>query len=113
MLPSFARESVTIKRAPYVEQRGTRVRDWSGTITSTTVTGCHVQPLSSSTAWTDLAQSVTTDALLFLPPGTDIQPDDRIEHDGVLYAVQGAPKAWKSPTGAIDHVEAELVRWSL
>ena len=113
MLPSFARDSVTIKRAPYKDSRGTKVRDWDGTVTSTTVAGCEFQPVTSDTAWTDTAQAVTVDARLWLPAGTDIEPDDRIEHDGVLYAIQGAPKAWKSPTGRIDHIEADLRRWEL
>ena len=28
-LPSFCRETVTVLRAPLVDQRGTKVRDWS------------------------------------------------------------------------------------
>ena len=113
MLPSFARDSVTLKRAPYKDQRGTKVRDWAGNVASTEVQGCEFQPVSSDTAWTDPTQAVTADARLWLPAGTDIEPDDRVEHGNDVYAVQGAPKVWRSPTGAVDHIEVDLRRWSL
>lgn len=113
MLPSFAKRTVIIERAPYKDSRGTKVRDWAGTLTKTTVSGCELQPVASDTAWTDTSQAVTIEARLWLPAGTDIQPDDRVEAGGVLYAIQGAPKPWQSPTGAVDHIECDLVRWAL
>lgn len=113
MLPSFARQSVKVVRAPYKDSRGTKVRDWSGTLAKTEVKGCEFQPVTSDTAWTDPAQAVTIDARLWMPAGTDIQPDDRVEVGSDVYAVQGAPKVWQSPTGAVDHIECDLVRWAL
>lgn len=112
MLPSFASRQVTIERAPYIDSRGTQVRDWSQA-SSRTVNGCLVQPVDGSTAWTDPTQAVTVRARLWCPPGTDIQPDDRVIADGIIYAIEGAPMAWQSPTGAIDHIEAALVDWRL
>lgn len=112
MLPSFARQTVTVARAPYIDSRGTQVRDWSAAV-ETAVAGCSVQPNASDTAWTDTSQAVTVRARLWCPPGTDIQAGDRVTVEGVQYAVEGAPMAWQSPTGAIDHIEAALVDWRL
>lgn len=112
MLPSFARKSVTVARAPYVDSRGTRVRDWSQAVEHT-VGGCVLQPVQGATAWTDPTQAVTVRAVLYMPPDADVRPDDRITADGHVYAISGAPMAWQSPTGAIDHIEASLVDWRL
>ena len=114
MLPSFAREAVTVSRAPYKDERGTKVRDWaSESVTHATVRGCSFQPVSSETYWTDVSQAVTVSARLFMPPGTDVQPDDRITVRGTDYAIQGAPEAWESPTGAVSHIVVNLIEWRL
>lgn len=112
MLPSFAAETAVIKRAPYIDRRGTQVRDWRNP-TERMVGGCIIQPVSSDTAWTDETQAVTVRARLWLPPNSDIEAGDRVEIDGNAYAVSGAPHAWKSPTGAIDHIECALIDWRL
>ena len=110
MLPSWCKTTVTVRRAPLVDSRGTKVRDWSAYVEHE-VTGCSVQPASSATAWTDQRQPVTYDAVLYAPPGADVEDGDRIVYAGATYAVDGAPMPWASPTGAIDHVQANLVTW--
>lgn len=112
MLPSFCKTTVTIERAPYVESRGTQIRDWSNP-ESFTVSGCNLQPSSSDTSWTDTSQAVTIRARLWMPPATDVQADDRITVNGVQYAIAGAPQTWESPTGAVDHIEVALIDWIL
>ena len=112
MLPSFATKTVTVERAPYADSRGTKVRDWSQAVPSQ-VGGCSFQPSSSSVSWTDASQAVTIRARLFLPPGTDVQAGDRIDVDGVLYAIDGAPEIWESPTGSVSHVVCNLIDWRL
>lgn len=112
MLPSFARTTVTVERAPYKDSRGTKVRDWSNASASE-ISGCIVQPVQGETAWTDPTQAVTVRARLWLPPGSDVEADDRVTANGVMYAIAGAPMPWQSPTGAIDHIEAALVDWRL
>jgi len=112
MLPSFARESVTVERAPLVDSRGTKVRDWAHSVAAE-VGGCNVQPVSSSVSWNDPAQAVTVRARLFAPPSADIQAGDRITYNGAQYAIDGNPHAWKSPTGAVDHIECALIDWRL
>lgn len=110
MLPTFARESVLIERAPLVDSRGTKVRDWAHAV-SHEVGGCNLQPVSSSVTWLDPAQAVTVRARLFVPPGSDIQAGDRVTVRGAQYAIDGEPHAWESPTGAVDHIECALIDW--
>ena len=71
-------------------------------------------PIPSSETRTTLAEAFvaprTTDELtnlgrtgvvigltLFTPFGTDIEPDDQVEVDGVLYEVDGQPGDWANP----------------
>ena len=112
MLPSFARKTITVSRAPYIDSRGTKVKDWEHAVDHT-VAGCSLQPVQGDTAWTDTTQAVTVRARLFLPPDADVRPDDRITADGFQYAIAGAPMPWESPTGAVDHIEASLIDWRL
>lgn len=110
MMPTFARDTVTIHRAPMIEERGTKVRDWSHESTHR-IARCSFQPVQSSTNWTDPRQAVTVKANLYLPPGSDIEEEDMVEFGGAKYAVEGAPFEWRSPSGRIDHVQASLVDW--
>ena len=112
MLPSFASKTITISRAPYIDSRGTKIRDWSQA-QDTQVEGCILQPNSADTDWTDTTQAVTVRARLWCPPETDIKADDRVTVDGNQYAVNGNPMMWESPTGALDHIEAALIDWRL
>lgn len=110
MLPSFARAAIVRYRAPYIEQRGTRVRDWSQA-QALGITGCSLQPGAGSTDWGDDRHAAAADAVLYAPPGADIADGDRIEFRGSVWAVDGIPVQWESPTGAVDHVEARLMTW--
>lgn len=112
MLPSFCTDSVTVERAPLVDSRGTKVPDWNHA-ESWEVSGCSVQPVQGSTTWTDPRQAVTVRATLYAPPSADIQAGDRITYQGHKYAIDGAPLPWKSPTGAVSHIQCALVDWRL
>lgn len=112
MLPSFCNDSVTVERAPLVEVRGTFEPDWGHPV-SMEVAGCSFQPVQGSTAWTDPRQAVTIRATLYMPPDAPVQAGDRIRYDGNLYAIDGAPMPWKSPTGRVSHIQCSLVDWRL
>lgn len=111
MLPSWCQDVVTVLRAPLVDSRGTKVRDWTQA-TIATVTGCSLQPASTSTDFGEVRQAADADATLYLPPDADVLQDDRIVFGGVTYAVDGMPYEWRSPTGRVTHRQARLKRWS-
>lgn len=110
MLPSFCRKAVTVERAPLVDSRGTLVRDWSAAVPHE-IAGCSVQPATGGTAWADIRQGVTVRAVLYAPPGSDIQVGDRIVYEGRRYSIEGAPLPWESPTGRVSHIECALIDW--
>lgn len=110
MLPSFCRTTVQVTRAPMVSRRGTVEPDWANAVTHVE-TGCDAQPAGSASSWTTVGQPVTVRLVLRLPPGADIRAGDRVTVDGTDYAIEGAPHAWRSPSGAVSHIEAQLVDW--
>ena len=112
MLPSFCNDTVTVERPKMVDARGSQVADWSQA-TSWSVAGCNVQPYSSSTTWTEQGQPVTARRVLRMPPNSEIAEGDRVTVDSVAYRVDGVPHPWKSPTGAVSHIEVVLVDWSM
>lgn len=108
MLPSFAKQTVTVLRPSYVEdERGNLV---PGEYQSHSVPRCLLQP-GASTEFTDGRDTVAITATLYLPPGADIQPGDRVKIDALTYEVDGEPQRWESPTGRVSHTVAFLKTW--
>lgn len=106
---SFHTDSVTVLRAPLVDaDYNNQEYDWPNA-TETEVAGCRVQPERGSDYTID-RDAVETRWRLFGPDGMDIRDTDRIMHQGVTYDIEGSVERWPSPTGALAHIEARLVR---
>ncbi len=103
-------DAVTVSRAPLVEVRGSMVPDWDHP-TTYALTGCNVQPSSTSRDFEGRALQTDESMTLFAPAGCGIEAGDRIGFDGRTYEVDGEPQARRSPTGRIDHVVCSLVEW--
>ena len=110
MLPSFCKDTITVKRAALVDSRGTKVRDWAHA-TSTTLNGCSVQPSTTSRDFDGRTTQVSEEWMLYAPPGSDLQAGDRIEWNGLTFEINGAAMPWTSPTGRVSHIWARLSEW--
>lgn len=111
MLPSFARQTITIRRAPLVTDHGAQVRDWdSDDVAEHSVAGCSVQPLTGQEILAN-RDTVQAQYRVYAPPGADVEATDHVTFGGDDYEVVGEPLRWPSPTGALDHVELLLNRW--
>lgn len=111
MLPSWCTETVTVHRAPLASV-GRRVeRDWSRA-TDHPVSGCSVQPSSTSTGFGTVDAVSTAGAILYAPVGADIAEGDRVEAASGDYVVDGIPYTWASPTGRVSHLQARLRKWA-
>lgn len=64
--------------------------------TSISVDGCVFWPTTSSEIVTG-QDTVTWDAEITMPPGTDIRPTDEVVHHGTTYLVVGRPSHFRSP----------------
>ncbi|BAU83339.1 hypothetical protein SLA_2412 [Streptomyces laurentii] len=71
------------------------------------VTGCNMQPVSSSEA-NDGRTQIITRWRLAGPPGMGLTALSRVRFGGVLYEVEGDPGEHESFAGLLDHTEAFL-----
>lgn len=94
MILSNLPDAVTILRATTSSNRyGTTEESWSSP-TSIATRG-HLQPASTDEAQSTDRDAVASSWLLFLPPGTDVRPTDRVQVGGATYRVAGAPSSVK------------------
>lgn len=111
---AFHRQTVTRVRAGVTTDRyNDQVVDWF-TPDLLDIPGCRLQPALGGA---DEAATTVIDRdqlnkrwLLFAPPGADITGSDRIHFNGVDHEVLGDVRRWSSPSGRLDHIEADLLR---
>lgn len=103
-LPSWCNDTITVTRAPWATERGTKVRDWARA-QDHAIGGCSVQyTATASLDRAQRAQAVATSAVVYCPPGADVEAGDRIQHGGATFEVEGSPIEVKSPFGGCDHI---------
>jgi hypothetical protein len=102
VLPFTTDTLVVVHAGTVLDPYNNVTRDWAGA-TRTTVRGV-VQGESSLEATDGRDQTVTT-YRCFLPAGTAVTAQDRLEWNGLVLEVDGDPFSWKAPGSALDHVE--------
>lgn len=111
---SFHRDTVTRVRAPLADDRyGDDVRDWANATTQD-IPGCRIAPASIA-ADDSPSNVIDRDRLnrrfnFFGPPGADLVASDRIRWQGEDYDITGDVRHWRSPSGRLAHIEADLLR---
>lgn len=80
-----------------------------GDPTETVVTGCSVQP-ASTTEDLDGRDTVAELWDLYAPAGTDLRATDRVRFGGILLEVDGEPLSWDDHRGTAHHLEVRLKR---
>lgn len=86
------------------------VVDWSLTPTSSSITGCRFQPVSTNEDLR-LREGVEVNARLLGPVGIDLTDQDRVTFDGATYEVVGDPLKHRGPMGNTAHSETMLRRF--
>lgn len=110
MLPSFANQTITVARAKTTTtSRGSEVPDWTNT-DKTTVSGCSIQPASTSLSQDGRILGIADGWTAYVPEGTDVKAGDRIEFDGQIFEINGAPRKWTGPMRT-SHIQLNLTRW--
>ena len=64
---------------------------------SVEIPGCGVEPRPSGEPTQDARNSVTSGLTLYLPPGVEIGPQNRVQVRGDTFTVLGEPAVWRSP----------------
>lgn len=109
-MPTFCNDTVTRWRAPLVDSRGTKIRDWQSAQPAK-VAGCSVQPAGANATFGEQRNGAEYSAVLYMPPNADIEQGDRVEFDGFKYSIEGGPMMWRSPTGRVTHKVCTLRDW--
>ncbi|MFB7798937.1 hypothetical protein [Isoptericola sp. NPDC056134] len=108
MFPSFASTTLTRVRPVMIDDHGTQVPDWTAPGAELSIPGWSVQPGASPEVLQN-RQNVTVRWTAYGPAGADVLATDAIRYDGTLYAVDGEPARWPSPTGGLAHTVLLLV----
>lgn len=91
--------------------RGTIVPDWENA-TTLDIPGCSVQPAGTSLSQDGRILGISDGMTAYLPADADVQSGDRIQYEDKVYTIMGDPRVWPSASGALDHIELNLERWS-
>ena len=110
MLPSFAKQMVTRIRPTVQTSRGSQIPDWSNP-DRIVISGCSVQPASTDLSQDGRVLGILDGMTCYMPENADVLEGDRIEYEGIVYAIDGAPRVWPS-VGNLSHKQLRLVRWS-
>lgn len=110
MIPSFARQTVTRLRPATRTVRGSEIRDWSDP-DRLEIRNCSVQPGTTELSQDGRVLGIMDGLTCYMPFGSDVQEGDRIEYEGKVYEINGAPKAWHG-VGNTSHVQCILRRWT-
>jgi hypothetical protein len=110
MLPSFCKDTVVRIRPATKESRGSTILDWENA-KEETITGCSMQPASTTLSTDGRVLGIQDEYSLFTPPCADIAEGDRIRYDGKVYIVQGDVRV--QPSAAyLHHKHITLRRYS-
>lgn len=107
---SFATQEIEILRPLFVQDNGSLVPHPRDTEPARTVPGCDVQPGATAEVL-EHANAALVQWTVQAPAGIDVESTDRVRYRGVVYAIEGEPARWPSPTGALAHTTLALKKW--
>lgn len=113
-LPSFAKATVIVLRAPTVNDHGTDVPDWtSPDVQQIAYTNqCLVVPAVAAVEDTQHRDATLAGWNVGMPPYADVLSTDHVLlPNGKRYAVIGEPAQVVSPTGALDYIQLHVEWW--
>lgn len=110
MLPSWAKQTITIIKPGIVDKRGSEVYDWDNPISITEVNGCSVQPTTTSLSQDGRVLGIMEGWTAYIPEGTSVDAGDHILFEGETYEINGEPKIWTGPLRT-SHILLNLRRW--
>ena len=107
---AWTNDSITRIRPGTKVSRGSQIFDWEKA-NELTISSCSMQPASTSLDTNGRVLGVSDGYTLYAPLTADIKAGDRIVYNGESYTINGEPRAWKSPFGAVEHLVVNLMRY--
>jgi hypothetical protein len=110
--PALASRTISRRRAPEIvdPRYGDEQLDWPNAVVTVMPGLWALQPAAAGEFTDPTRTAVVTRWNLFGPPGADLRATDRVDVDGITYAVDGEPQDWQAPGGRLDHTVAVLVK---
>lgn len=124
---SLALQTVTLVRAGEPAGEDAYGNPTAGSVERVHLSGCSLQPLRGQASTETLSPSndrIVSHWMLYLEPGVDVRPDDRIQQardrvspvlaDADAYLdlqVDGDAGEWAVTGTALNHIEVALKRW--
>ena len=106
---SFWRQTITRIRPGTKTERGSIVPDWA-TASEKTISGCSVQPSSTSLSQDGRVLGVTDGLTVYAPVDADVRAGDRICYGSDVYTINGDPLIWPG-VARMQHIQLNLQRW--
>lgn len=110
MIPSWCQQTISIIRPGVKTVRGSEVPDWEHASEPVVITGCSVQPASTSLSLDGRVLGLSDGLTAYIPEGTDVRAGDHILFEGQTYEIQGEPRVWVAPFTR-SHIQLNLIRW--
>ena len=110
MLPTFCKDVVTRVRPATVKSRGSDIPDWANA-SKRGITGCSMQPASTSLSEDGRVLGITDMYTLYAPPNADIEVGDHILYNGKEYEIDGDIRVYPGVL-RLAHIEVTLRRYN-
>lgn len=107
---AWTNDTITRLRPGTKVSRGSQIPDWEKA-TELSIGSCSMQPASTSLNTDGRVLGVSDGYTLYAPLNADIKAGDRILYNNEPYTINGEPRAWKSPFGAVEHLVVNLMRY--
>lgn len=112
MLFDFCNKTITRIRPGVKTVRGSAIPDWDNPVETVNITGCSVQPATTTLSEDGRVLGLSDGLTVYVPNGADVLEGDRIVVDGENYEINGLPRRWESPTGRVSNIQLNLKRYS-
>lgn len=110
MLPSWCSQTIVIVKPGVKTSRGSSVPDWENPSKTITVTGCSVQPATSSLSLDGRVLGISDAWTAYVPEGTEVEAGDHVKFGGNTFEINGEPRVWTAAFTR-SHIQLNLVRW--
>ena len=107
---SFMKDTVTVRRAPFIVKNGLKCYDWAHA-QDTTVSNVQVTAQSTARDFEGRVLNISDRRTLRAPFDADVQAGDRVIWNGETYEIEGEVFHTKSPTGRVSSTRCTLVRF--
>ena len=107
---AWTNDVITRIRPGTKASRGSDIPDWEKA-DELIIGSCSMQPASTTLDTNGRVLGVSDGYTLYAPLNADIKAGDRIKYNNELYTINGEPRAWKSPFGAVEHLIVNLMRY--